>query len=233
MQVEISIPEKLSEITLEQYQRFMALDKEASEEFVARKMLDIFCGVKDVLNVRKADVDKVTKTLNDTFKQSTPLVKFFELDGKHFGFQPDLENITFGEYIDLDNLLEWQNMHRAMAVLFRPILNKKGDYYSIEKYKSSTKYSETLKKMPLNVVLGALVFFWTLSNELSKDFLRSLKKEKEKQTTQPAHSSLVGTDGFQQYIDLLEEILPSRSKSHDYQLANAFIHCHTLLKAQK
>lgn len=233
MKVEISIPSSLNEITLEQYQRFMALDKESSDEFVSRKMLDIFCGVKDVLSVRKTDVDKVVKTITEAFKQKTPLVKTFELEGIKFGFQPDLENITFGEYIDLDNLLEWPTMHRAMAVLFRPIKNKTGDLYTIEDYESSTKNSETLKKMPVSIAIGALVFFWTLSNELTRDFLRSLKKEKEAKNTQDALSSQVSMDGLAQSINLLTEILPNKKKLHDYQLANAFIHSHILLRETK
>ena len=33
-----------------------------------------------------------------------------------------LDDMTLGEYIDLDNTLgEWQEMHKAMSILYRPI----------------------------------------------------------------------------------------------------------------
>ena len=47
MNVEIDVPSKLSDLTLEQYQVFMRLvDKEDSEEFIAQKMISIFCKIK-------------------------------------------------------------------------------------------------------------------------------------------------------------------------------------------
>jgi len=58
MRVEILVPETLSEITLEQYQRFTALDQSADPDFLMRKMLDIFCGVKDILKVKKKECAK-------------------------------------------------------------------------------------------------------------------------------------------------------------------------------
>ena len=44
--------------------------------------------------------------------------------------------MTFGEYTDLDSYIgDWDNMHKVMAVLYRPI-TKKGlnNTYEIEKY---------------------------------------------------------------------------------------------------
>lgn len=228
MKVEISIPESLSEITLEQYQRFMTLDPNSDNDFLARKMLDIFCGVKDILKVRKKDVDRVSNKLGEVFKQPTPLVRHFDLNGKTFGFQPDLENITFGEFIDLDNTLEWPNIHRAMNVLFRPVLNKRGELYTIEDYKGTTAYD--LKKMPLSVVLGALVFFWTLSSNLSHASLQSFKSQVIDQTSPQEGSTLKSGAGTRQLIDSLMETLQNKKRLHDYQLANAFIHSHSLLR---
>jgi hypothetical protein len=50
-------------------------------------------------------------------------------------------------------------MHKAMAVLFRPIKKKQGTKYLIEDYEGSHKYSELMKEIPLDVVMGAMVFF--------------------------------------------------------------------------
>jgi len=115
-----------------------------------------------------------------------------------------------------------------MNVLFRPVLNKRGDLYTIEDYKGTTTYD--LKKMPLSVVLGALVFFWTLSNNLSRASLQSFKSQVIDQTSPQEGSTLKSGDGTRQLIDSLMETLQSSERLNDLQRANAFIACHTLTK---
>lgn len=227
MKVEISIPESLNEVTLEQYQRFLAIDKNANEDYLSRKMLEIFCGVTDTLKVKKKDVDKVARRLEALLNQRYPLVPQFTIDDVTYGFIPSLDEITFGEYIDLDNLLSWKDMHRAMAILYRPITKKHKNLYEIEEYESSLKYSEAMKKAPASVAVGAVVFFWTLSNELIELFQRYLKNQKEKKQdtiTSPQAKLQPSTDGLQHSIDLLAETLQSRKQLPDCQLANVFIH---------
>ena len=80
MKVEILIPESLGEITLEQYQRFMALDQGSDTDFLTRKMLDIFCGVKDILKVRKKDVDRISVQLGELFATKAPFTPKFILE---------------------------------------------------------------------------------------------------------------------------------------------------------
>ena len=39
--------------------------------------------------------------------------------GVEYGFIPNLDDMSFGEYVDLDTYIgDWQNIHRAMAVLY-------------------------------------------------------------------------------------------------------------------
>jgi hypothetical protein len=45
-----------------------------------------------------------------------------------------------------------------MAVLYRPIENVFKDLYNIEDYISSETYRKELEDMPLDIVLGSLVF---------------------------------------------------------------------------
>ena len=228
MKVQISIPTSTKEITLEQYQRFVSLSK-LDDDILKRKMLDIFCGVKDILKVKATDVNKVTSKLNQVLQEPVSFQETFTLDGKPFGFIPSLEDITFGELVDLDNLLKWDTMHMAMSILFRPITNKVGARYEIEEYESSTKYSELMKKAPLSVVFGAMVFFWTLSSDLLTDSLVSLASKKKEQTnTQQEASTQQNMDGLQQYIHLAGEILQNKKRLKSSQQADAFIHLATL-----
>jgi hypothetical protein len=170
MKVKISIPTELSEIKLSQYQKFLSIVKENEEsDFLNHKMVQIFCDID--LNVvdamKQKDVEDAVNTIGNLFKQLPPLQQKFEMNGTTFGFIPNLDDMSAGEYMDLDGYsTNWDEMHKAMAVLYRPIKQKLGDKYLIEDYEGTDKYSELMKDAPLNVVLGARVFFWHLGKEL-------------------------------------------------------------------
>jgi len=118
--------------------------------------------------------------------------------------------MTLGEYIDLDTYFsDWDNMHKAMSVLYRPVTKEKGDLYSIEEY-DGTKYSDVLKSMPLDVVLGSIVFFYNLSSELLTTILNYLKEETETNlTTQQREILELNGVGINRSMELVREILPS------------------------
>ena len=183
MKIDIKIPETLNEIHLKQYQKFDKLikDNEASE-FVNQKTIEIFCNIdlKDVARIRLADTDELLGHLNNLLNVKPKLIRTFKLGDYEFGFIPKLEDMTSGEYIDLENYLsDTQTFHKAMAVLFRPIKNKVKDLYTIEDYESSDKYSEFLQYMPLDVVLGCLVFFSTLTNDCLNGLMDYIHSEAE------------------------------------------------------
>lgn len=220
MKVEISIPESLDEITLEQYQRFATIDPNADKDFLARKMLEVFCGVQDTLKVKLKDVEKVYQSLSESLEVNCPFVPRFNLGDKEFGFIPRLDDITFGEYIDLDSLFTWPNMHRALAILYRPVTKSYANLYDIEEYESSEKYSELMKKAPASIAIGAVVFFWTLSNDLVKAFL---SKQAKKETIAHDHNSMLSTDGTQLLTLLQEVTLQNKRQLPDYAQANVYI----------
>jgi hypothetical protein len=183
MKIDIKIPETLNEITLNQYQKFEKLvnDNEPSE-FVNQKTIEIFCNIdlKDVARIRLADTDDLLNHLKTLLNQKPKLINTFKLDGYEFGFIPKLEDMTSGEYIDLENYLsDTATFHKAMAVLFRPIKTKVKDLYTIEEYESSDKYSDVLKDMPLDIVLGCLVFFSTLTKDCVNGLMDFIHNEAE------------------------------------------------------
>jgi hypothetical protein len=80
MRVEINVPDNLSEIRLEQYQKFVKLyTGEVTEEFLALKMLEIFCGVKlsEAYQMRFKDVDGVVELLSTLLNEKPNLVQRF------------------------------------------------------------------------------------------------------------------------------------------------------------
>jgi dynactin complex subunit len=187
MKIDINIPETLNEITLNQYQKFEKLvkDNEASE-FVNQKTIEIFCDIqlKEVARIRLADTEDLLKHLNNLLSQKPKLIPTFKMGTVEFGFIPKLEDMTSGEYIDLEAYLsDTQTLHKAMAILYRPITSKVKDMYTIEEYESSEKYSEYLKYMPLDVVLGCMLFFSTLHNDCVKGLMDYIQNEVEHSET--------------------------------------------------
>ena len=208
MKIEVIIPNDLSEITLDQYQRFLKIqENNTDEKFLTSKMIEIFCGIKlpEVLKMRVNDVSLITNILSEMFENIPQLVQRFKMNGVEYGFIPDLDDMSLGEYIDLDTYLgDWENMHRAMAVLYRPIKNKSGNRYNIKEYDG--KGFEDMKDMPLDAVLSSIVFFYNLGIELSKAMMNYLETTEEEALTEFLNSQQNGV-GINQFTHSLSEIL--------------------------
>jgi hypothetical protein len=217
MKLELVIPTSLSEIPLMHYQKFMivASNKDNSDVFISQKMIEIFCGIelKQVVNIKLNDVIELTTHFNKLFSEKKEVKRTFEIQGVKFGFINNLEDISFGEYIDLEsNIVDVQSFHKAMAVMYRPIVEEKGNKYTIEKYTADTNYAELMKYAPLDVVLPASVFFWTLGNELltaTLSYLENKMTKKQKMILAKQLNLENNGDGINQYINSLKETLQS------------------------
>ena len=138
MKFDIQVPESLNEITLEQYQKYLKIqDNNEDEKFLAVKMIEVFCGIRGdhVLLMRATDINSIVQILTEMLNDTPKLQTMFKIKDTQYGFIPKLDDMSFGEYIDLDTFIgDWDNMHRAMNVLYRPIANQYGDKYNIEEY---------------------------------------------------------------------------------------------------
>lgn len=212
MKVDILVPTSLSEITLEQYQKFEKVNTEENQDtnFLMHKMVEVFCNLdlKDVAKIRFNYVKSILNDLNGLFNTKDELIPTFTLKGIEYGFIPALDDMTLGEYIDLDeNFSSWETMHKAMAVLYRPITMKSKDKYQIEEYKGAD-LAETMKQMPLNVVMSAMVFFYRLNNELLQTTLNYLNQELPKQMTMEQRQTLAKSgDGIKASMESLKGML--------------------------
>ena len=210
MRIKLNVPEDLSEITLAQYQRWIKIAEKQEEvnTFYQQKMIEIFCNanLQDIMQMRLKDIQEITTHLDSLFNNTPEFQPLFKLQDEEFGFIPKLDEMTFGEYIDLDNYLaDWQQMDSAMAVLFRPVSYKRKGKYLIEDYVSSEKYD--LSEMPLNVVLGSLVFFCDLKNELLKHIMNYLKTQDIVDIPQSLKDLLESGVGINPFMDLQKERL--------------------------
>tara|TARA_B110000908_G_scaffold171311_1_gene233610 strand:+ start:515 stop:1165 length:651 start_codon:yes stop_codon:yes gene_type:complete len=208
MKANINVPTELNEITLNQYQKFLKIqDKQESNNFIQTKMIEIFCSItmKDALNIKLSDADRISSLISTMFEQKPSLVNSFWLNNVEYGFVPNLDEITLGEYIDLDTYMgEWQNIQIAMNVLYRPIKQKLGKKYLIEDYNPDTK--DRLINMPMDAVFSSIIFFYHLGIELSQTMMNYLENEEGNLQVQGL-DFLKNGDGIQAFTDSLTEIL--------------------------
>lgn len=177
MQIEIEVPNNLSEITLSQYTRYLNLietnkDIEHIDKFMSLKMLEIFCNVpyNSAMQFKITDVNRVVDHLVELLNQKPDLVHTFSIGDTEFGFIPKLDDMTFGEYIDLDQFLgSWDNMYKAMAVLYRPINKRVGKFYNIKEY-TGDSYWEAMQLTPLDAVLSSTLFFLSFRDRLIETY---------------------------------------------------------------
>lgn len=228
IELEFRVPTRLSDLTLGELQKFRAVTdqiKEATEEserFVNLKALEIFCGLelKESYNLPLSSFSSLIENINKCLSEATPLVKRFWFRGSNgeeveFGMNPNLNELSFGEYVDLDTYMsDFSNMHKAMAVLFRPIVKKHKELYEIEEYVGGDKYHDYMKYMPANVAMGAIVFFYRLGSKLSRYTMNSLLEEEQKKGNTALKEALEENGvGINQYMDLLEGMSTSLSQS--------------------
>ena len=228
IELEISVPTDLSSITLGQYQRYMKVIEENGEDaddFLALKTIEIFCDIslKDVLNIPAKDADKVLSIINKAFEEKPNLIRRFDLLGVDMGFEPQLENIALGAYIDVeDNISDWSRMHKAMAALYRPVNFKQKDKYTVAPYEPSEEVSNLMREMPLDVVMSAMVFFYDLGKELLRAIPSYIQKNlTEEQTYQLKQTLAQNGVGINQYMHSLEEIFSNSTKLPTFRYSNA------------
>ena len=208
MELKLNIPNSLNEITLGQYQEFEKLDL-TNDSIVHLKMIEIFCKVPEIVvrNINAKDVTDICDVINNMFDTKHQLINSFKLGKQEYGFIPNLDDMSFGEYIDLDTFIgDTENLHRAMNVLYRPIDLRQGNRYTLKEYDPDT--NETAKDFPLDAVLGAIVFFYSLGKDLSLTMMNSLDKANQETLAQHL-TSHQNTDGTTVSLQSLTEILQS------------------------
>ena len=212
-QIELSVPDALSDITLGQYQKYLKIldqnkDDENAAEFINLKTIEIFCNVdfKDVLKIPLSEAEKVLTIINKAFEEKPDIIRHFKLLNVDMGFIPSLERISLGEYIDIENgITDWQTMHKAMAVLYRPVNFKSKEKYTIAPYEPSDEVSELMKEMPLDVAMSSMVFFYALGMELLKAIPTYIQKNLTEEQTYLLKQTLAQSGvGINQFTHLLK-----------------------------
>jgi len=216
MELSVRIPENLKEITLGQYQKYLKIQAENEDEtFIAQKMIEIFCNTKleYVMKMRWKDVNEVVTDLGHMFEEDHKLQKQFTLNGTNYGFIPNLDEISFGEFIDLDSYLgDWQEMHKAMQVLYRPVDISVRGRYNIKEYKAII--DDSMKDMPLAYAMSAVFFLLNLGKELSQVMMDYLQKGVLKEDSHLKQGLITNGNGTHVFIRQVKEMLQDLKISH-------------------
>ena len=159
------------DVTLEKWVKLSSekesTTKEAEETIAALsdipKKLIKELSIKDVAVI-------MSKVAELQAKQDSELKRIINVEGEEYGFHPDLDSITLGEYADLETFIKngiEKHLPEVMAVLYRPIVEKKNKIYTIEAYDGNIRIrTEQMKKMSAEQVQSALVFFYHFVNVL-------------------------------------------------------------------
>lgn len=215
MKMKIKVPTSIEDITLGEYQEYISQTiNEKDETKLQLNILKSFCNI-DGENLRLEDVNKLSNIITSLFTDKYDLTKTFKLDGIEFGFVPNLDDMTLGEYIDLDSyMLDIEDLHRAMAVLYRPItnkrkawFNKKEEQYKIESYTGSDKWADRMKDTPVSIALGVQFFFSNLRTELLKNIVLYLEENQEVKHLIARHNLDLNGDGTTPFMHSLKEML--------------------------
>jgi hypothetical protein len=223
MKLELIVPTSLKDIPLKSYQTFVKMRETSNDEdFVAQKMIEIFCGIelKDVVKMRITDVNELLVSFNQIFNEKPKFQPRFNLHGIEYGFIPKLEDLTLEEFTNLEQLMKsWDTFHMALAVMYRPIKLEVKGKYEIHEYFYSEDMGEIFKLCPLDIALSARVFFWNLAKELLNAMPSFLEKELKNNPslTKELNSESSGV-GIRSIMHLLEENLTKLDLSENENL---------------
>lgn len=110
------------------------------------------------------------------------LEKYIRIGDKVMGFHPNLEAMSFGEYLDLNQLVSsdfTNNLPKIMSILYRPVVSEFMHNYEIEKYDSAVhiKNADLFREVDMAYVNGAMVFFCLLREDLLSSSLKLLDQQ--------------------------------------------------------
>lgn len=229
----INIPETLRDIKLSQWQKYIeVLDKNKDADlngFVEKKLLGIFCGVelKDVDRIGLSLFDNTIQHLSNILNSKPELVKTFKMTGTdgvtvEFGLIPNFDKMSYGEFVDLERyLFVEKDLHRAMAVMYRPVKLKSKGSYLIHDYKGTEYLAEVMKSTPLDVALAARVFFYRLATKLSNFTMAyTLKELQQKQEGRKDKHSVKSGETIKQYLHSLKKMSEELEKLQNFQYTN-------------
>lgn len=179
MEFVIKIPKSLKEVKLNDFLQFSKLEG-SDERLVMYKAFEVFTNLEKE-HVKQLPYDVANQTLKavlNLLEQKPQDRRTFFIGDVEYGRIPNMETITFGEYIELDTFItplfhgeiNSEYAFKFMSCLYRPIKEKVRDIYSIEpftkEYLDSEHWRRFKKDCPADVYASSVAFFLSLRIEL-------------------------------------------------------------------
>lgn len=185
---EISIPTDWSEISIAKFVKYSNAVKDLEDDHqIIVKTISILCAIDEAVveMMKLSDLHKIQSGLQKLISKpiNKEIINKIEIDGRTFGFHPKIDEITMGEFVDVEEYAKDNDMAKMMSVLYRPITRTQGNRYDIEAYDISTheKNAELFANLSINVGNAIAVFFWNLGREQLNNFHQYSEKEVKEQ----------------------------------------------------
>ena len=174
--MKLTVPSELADITIEQYKRLAELDLDTDDTSWVVEAICILCELQadDVQRLPLRDIERIAeviKRLNDPNQNNQPLQTRIDYKGVRYGFHPNLSKLTVGEFADVETYCKdgfFNNLTQVMSILYRPIKEEHGEFYTIEDY-SGARLDNHWDGLKMNIVMGAVNFFLSIGVNLTKD----------------------------------------------------------------
>lgn len=198
-EIEIIVPETWSDVSLKTYQKYNSrISNLEDEDEIVLGSISALCNIPiDIIKRLKVkDIKTLYKRLSKLI--SVPVNKEvfdkIEIKGVKYGFHPNLDELTMGEFVDLEEQTKdgVDGFHNVLAILYRPITEEKGNKYNIEPYNEShIKNASLFQELSIDVVNGVMVFFYRLGNKFIKSSNRYLNQNLTKYLQEATMDGLV------------------------------------------
>jgi hypothetical protein len=166
----IQVPETMADVTVGTYIKLAKANDPPKEGMDAVRLgIEILCGLPKpmVQRIAFADVARIArimvKLMEPPKTEEFPLVPRFFLGNVEYGFIPDWSELSLGEFVDLEEYCKgdvWESLPDVLSVMYRPVVSSMGPLYEIQPYKPSPGQRDKMLECPMNVALGAMVFFY-------------------------------------------------------------------------
>ena len=174
--IEIEIEDKIVEVkpqlTIQQYQRLKSNEEKYQNSSVETLSLYTDIPVNQLKDLPVEQVNFVQEYITSQITNNSmkdELHNIFTHNGVEYGLENDWTKLAWGGWVDLEVFASENvehNIHYIMAVLYRPIKEKKKGKYILQPYKADEiedRANEFLT-LPVNYWFGASVFFFITGN---------------------------------------------------------------------
>ena len=196
MKYKIEIPTSLDDITLAQFKEYsLMISRETEEDLTFKKqVINLFCtgDTEKIEFFKKKQIDSIFADFNEMLESERNIFeKIISIDGKEYGFIPNLKDLSIGEFSDIETLMKdgvFENIEKVLAVLFRPVINKVKHLYNIADYDGLNDRDKLfLNKFPVKNFHGTMVFFLIIAKELLMHTHQFLKENQQMENKSSKH----------------------------------------------